>query len=63
MPYETFLGTLKVKIVWVKQRSKWSLIELVQAITGIFMHGYQNKFAQLLSTRRKGAVRNIFYVS
>ena len=34
------------------QRSKWSYIELVRAITCTFMHGFQNNFAQLLPSRR-----------
>ena len=40
--------------------SKWSYIELVRAITCTFMHGFQNNFAHLLSSRRRSAVRNIF---
>ena len=39
--------------------SKWSYIELVRAITGTFMHGFQNYFAQLLSSRRRSTNRNI----
>ena len=30
-----------------------------RAIIGTFMHGFQNNFAQLLSSRRKSAVQNI----
>ena len=33
--------------------------KLVRAITGTFMYGFQNNFAQLLSSRRRSAVRNI----
>ena len=33
--------------------------ELVWAITGIFMHGFQNNFAQLLSSKRRSVVQNI----
>ena len=33
--------------------SKWSYIELDRAITCTFMHGFQNNFAQLLSSRRR----------
>ena len=43
----------------VKKRSKWSQIEFVRAITGTFMHGFQNNFAQLSSLRRRSAVQNI----
>ena len=35
------------------------IIELVRAITGTIMHGFQNNFAQLLSSRRRNAGRNI----
>ena len=56
MPFETFLGRLKVKVTGVKKRSKWSYIELVRAITCTFMHGCQNNFAKLLSLRRKSAI-------
>ena len=31
MPFEIFLGRLKVKVTGVKERSKWSFIELVRA--------------------------------
>ena len=41
MPFETFLGRLKVKVAGVKYRSKWSYVELVRAITCTFMHGFQ----------------------
>ena len=51
MPFETlFADGLKVKVIGV---------ELVLAITGIFMHRIQNNFAQLLSSRRRSAVGNI----
>ena len=56
MPFETFLGSLRVKVTGVKKRSKWSYIELVRAITCTFMHGFQNNFAQLLPSRRKSAI-------
>ena len=39
--------------------SKWSYTELVRAITGTFMHGFQNNFAQLLSSRRRSVIQNI----
>ena len=46
MPFETFFSSrLKIKVTGVKQRSKWSYIELVRAITCTFMHGFQNNFA------------------
>ena len=53
MSFET--GRLKVKVTGVKKRLKWSYIELVRAITGTFMHGFQNNFAQL-SSRRRSAI-------
>ena len=57
MPFETFFwGRLKVKITGVKLRSKWSYIEHVRAITCTFKHGFQNNFAQLLSSRRRSAI-------
>ena len=58
MPFETFLGRLKVKVTGVKLRSKWSytFIELVRAITCTFMHGFQNNFVKLLPLRRRSAV-------
>ena len=34
------------------------VIILVRAITGIFIHGFQNNFAQLLSLRRRSAIQN-----
>ena len=56
MPFETFLGMLKVKVTGVKKGPKWSYIELVRAITCTFMHGFQNNFAQLLPSRRRKAI-------
>ena len=32
---------------------------VIRAITCTFMHGFQNNFAQLLSSRRRSAVGNI----
>ena len=57
MSFETFSGRVKIKVTGVKLRSNWSYtcIELVQVITCIFMHGFQNNFVQLLSLRRKSA--------
>ena len=56
MPFETFFR-------WVKghgqegQMIKWSKIELVQAITSTFMHGFQNNnLAQWFSLRSRGAI-------
>ena len=40
--------------------SKWSYIELVRASTCTFSHGFQTNFAQLLSSRRRSAILNIF---
>ena len=56
MPFETFFFSdrLKVKVTWVKLRSKWSYIELVRACT--FMHGFPHNFAQLLSSRRRSTI-------
>ena len=58
MPFETFLGRLKVKVTGVKLKSKWSYtcIVLVWSITCTFMHGFQNNFAQLLPWRRRSAI-------
>ena len=39
--------------------SKRSYIELVRAITCTFMHRCQNSFAQLLSSKKRSAVRSI----
>ena len=50
-----FLRRLKVKVIGVKMVK----IELVRAITGTFMHEFQNNFAQLSSSRRRSAVQNI----
>ena len=44
-------GRLKVKVTTVDQ-----LIELVQAISSIFMHGFQNNMTQLCSLRSKSAI-------
>ena len=44
MPFEKKFGRLKVKVTGVKQRSIWSYIELVWAITCTFMHGFQNNY-------------------
>ena len=49
-------GRLKVTVTGVKYRSKRPYIELVRDITGTFIHGFQNNFAQLLSSRRKSAI-------
>ena len=54
MPVKHFFQVgLKVK---VKKRSKWLYIELVQAITCTFMHGFQEKITQLFSSRRRSAI-------
>ena len=49
MSSETFLRRLKVKVIGVIYRSKLSYIELVWAITGTFMHGFQNNFVLFFS--------------
>ena len=47
MPFEIFFsGRLKVKVTGVKY-------ELVRAISCTIMHGFQNNFAQFLSSRRR----------
>ena len=48
MPFETFLGRLKVKVTGVKSRSKWSYIELVRAIICTFVHGFQTQFCTVV---------------
>ena len=53
MPFETFLGELKVKVTGVKQRSKWSYIVLVRAITCTFMHGFQKLFCTIVAHQKK----------
>ena len=57
MPFETFLSDrLKVKVTWGQIKVKCSYIELFRAVTCTFMHGCQNNFAQLLTSRRKSAI-------
>ena len=51
MPFETFLGRLKVKVTL-----KGYINQFVRAITPTFMHGFQNNFAQLVSLRRRSAI-------
>ena len=56
MPFETFFFR-EVEVQGHRgQRSKWSYIELVLAITCIFIHGFQNNYAQLLPSRRRSAI-------
>ena len=38
---------------------KWSKIELVQALTSTFMHGFQNNLAQCFSLKSRSAIWNI----
>ena len=45
-----------VKVTVGDQMIKWSYIELVQAITSMFMHGFQNNLAQLFSLTSKSAI-------
>ena len=42
---------LKVKVTWVKQRSKcsYTCIELVRAITCTFIHGFQKLFSTVVA--------------
>ena len=40
---------------------KWSQIEHVQAITSIYMHGFQNYFAQVFSWRCSSAILKHFF--
>ena len=60
MPFETFLGRLKVKVTGVKLRSKWPYIELVRAITCTFMHGFQNSFCTVVVLEEEKCYLNFF---
>ena len=51
MPFETFLGRLKVKVKLEDQ-----INELFWAITPTYMHGFQNNFAQVFSLRSISAI-------
>ena len=51
MPFETFLGRLKVKVT-----PEGHINKLVWAITPTFMHGFQNNLAQLFSLRTGSAI-------
>ena len=53
-------GRLMVKVTLEGQMIKWSWIELVRAITSIFIHGFfLNKWAQLFSLRSNSAIWKI----
>ena len=54
MPFETFLGRLKVKVTLEGHINK-----LVWAIAPTFMHGFQNNYAQVFSLRSSSAICNI----
>ena len=51
MPFETFLGRLKVKVTL-----EGHINELFWAITSTYMHGFQNNFAQVFSLRSRSAI-------
>ena len=51
MPFETFLGRLKVKITL-----EGHINELLWAITPTYMHGFQNSFAQVFSLKSRIAI-------
>ena len=51
MPVETFLGTLKVKVTL-----EGHINELFCAITPIFMHGFQNNFAQVFFWKSRSSI-------
>ena len=55
MPFETYLGRLKVK---VKVTLEGHINELFWAITPIYiyMHEFQNKFTQVFSLRSRSAI-------
>ena len=50
------LGRLEVKVTFEGQKIIQSQIELVQGITSIFVHGFQNNFAQVFSLRSSSVV-------
>ena len=54
MPFETFLGRLKVKVTL-----EGYINELFWAITPTYMHGFQNNFARVFSLKTKIAICNI----
>ena len=55
----TYLGRLKVKDTLEGQMIKWSIIELLWAISSVFKHAFQNKLAHLYSLKSRTAILNI----
>ena len=51
MPFNTFLGWLKVKVIL-----EGHINELFWALTPTYMHGFQNKFAQVFSLKSRSAI-------
>ena len=51
MPFETFLGRLKVKVTL-----EGHINELSWNITPTYMHGFQNNFAQVFSLKSRIAI-------
>ena len=51
MPFETFLGRLKVKVTL-----EGHINELFWAITPIFMHEFQNNSAQVFSLKSRSSI-------
>ena len=51
MPFETFLGRLKVKVTL-----EGHINELLLDITPTYMHGFQNNFAQMFFLKSKIAI-------
>ena len=51
MPFETFLGRLKVKVTL-----EGHINELFWAITPTYMHRFQNNFALVFSLRTRSAI-------
>ena len=49
MPFETFLGRLKVTL-------EGHINEFFWAITPTYMHGFQNNFAQMFSLKSRSAI-------
>ena len=51
MPFETFLGRLNVKVTL-----EGHINELFWAITPIYMHGFQNNFAQVFFLKNQSII-------
>ena len=57
MPFETYFQVdLGSRSQGSNKGQNRSYIELVRAITCTFMHGFQNNFAQFLSSRRRSVM-------